>query len=281
MTENYQKLQLNRLKKCSQLSLVIFFIACLQSVLGISGIWNISANSSSRILFGIFELITIAALLFNSLTIMKVFSLAKQGNLKKVSQLCFLVLLLCFFGDIVNRNFSQTFYQFDQIIKHSYLAISVFFFMPGYALLIYIIAKIAHQQKVKLPLILISSAISVIIAVTTFTDIYIKEASFWLLILTSSYSIVVSILAVAALWLIKAFHGLKTSIYIWAVALGLILAMLADALIGKFWIFGNQGQGFFPIISHINWIIYIASHALIQQLPRGLLIASINKSAQR
>ena len=58
---------------------------------------------------------------------------------------------------------------------------------------------------------------------------------------------------------------------IWCAALGLVLAMVADAIIGKFWIFGNEGQGYFPLVSHINWIIYFASQALIQQLPIGLL----------
>ena len=50
-----------------------------------------------------------------------------------------------------------------------------------------------------------------------------------------------------------------------------MLAMIADALIGKFWIFGANGQGYFPLISHLNWIIYFGSQALIQQLPIALL----------
>ena len=100
---------------------------------------------------------------------------------------------------------------------------------------------------------------------------HLTGAAYLLTLVTGAYSVLVSILALSAIWLIKSLQAYKVPMRIWCAALGLVLAMVADAIIGKFWIFGNEGQGYFPLVSHINWIIYFASQALIQQLPIGLL----------
>lgn len=49
---------------------------------------------------------------------------------------------------------------------------------------------------------------------------------------------------------------------------GLVLASVADVVIGSFWIYGNEGQGFFPLVSDLNWMIYIGSQCLVLHLPR-------------
>ena len=55
-----------------------------------------------------------------------------------------------------------------------------------------------------------------------------------------------------------------------AVACGLVLATLADAVIGQFWLFGRGGQGWFPAVRDVNWVLYIGSQALVIHLPRLL-----------
>jgi hypothetical protein len=54
----------------------------------------------------------------------------------------------------------------------------------------------------------------------------------------------------------------------WLVGLGLVLAAVADAVIGSFWLYGNQGDGFYPAVRDINWVIYIGSQSLVIHLPR-------------
>jgi hypothetical protein len=57
------------------------------------------------------------------------------------------------------------------------------------------------------------------------------------------------------------------------VAAGLVLAAVADAVIGQFWLYGHAGQGFFPAVRDVNWVIYIGSQSLVIHLPRVAVLA--------
>jgi Ca2+/H+ antiporter len=61
----------------------------------------------------------------------------------------------------------------------------------------------------------------------------------------------------------------------YAVASGFILAMLADAVIGQFWLFANQGDGYFPIARHVNWVIYIGSQTLLLLFPVAMIKTNV------
>ncbi|MGB2739006.1 MAG: hypothetical protein WBC60_00460 [Cognaticolwellia sp.] len=257
--------------KFAKVALILWFFAVIQSAMAITGIVNINDTSAERVLFGVIELTTMALLLLNALAIMRY--TAKQSCViaHRFSKLCLYSLFFCFAGDIVNRNFPQLFYQYDNVIKHSYLADSVIFFFPGYFILVLAIAHLAIKSGLSSKLIIVTTVIATTLAVMTYHDMHLTSVSNVLTLITASYAILVSILAVSTIWLIIPLMQYKVPPRIWGAALGLVLAMVADALIGKYWIFGNQGQGYFPLVSHVNWIVYFTSQVLIQQLPIGLL----------
>ena len=259
------------IKRFCKISFFLWSIALIQSLLAVVGIFTITGNEQVRTIFGVVELVTMAFLIINSINIMRFTAQQKNSLAYFVSKLCLLALLFCFIGDIVNRNFLQQFYQYDNIIKHSYLADSVLFFFPGYLILVAAITYVAIIKDVSKRFMTICTLLTATIALYTYSDMHITGTSMLLTLITSSYSVLVSILAMSAIWLLKAFKWRQASLRIWLVALGLILAMVADAVIGKFWIFGNNGEGYFPLVSHINWIIYIGSQVLIQQLPIALV----------
>jgi hypothetical protein len=67
--------------------------------------------------------------------------------------------------------------------------------------------------------------------------------------------------------IIYTFGGLKASYGVWLVGIGFILASVADSVIGRFWIYGNGGEGYYPEVRHVNWIMYIGSQCLVIYLP--------------
>jgi len=259
------------LQRFTKVSFFLWLCAVVQSALAIVGVVSINQSSNERILFGIIELLTMALLILNAIAIKKFMAKQDCAIAKRFSSVCLYSLVFCFAGDVVNRNFMQQFYQYDEVIKHSYLADSVMFFFPGYLLLVLAIAHFALTHCLSKRLITVTAIIVAAIALNTYYDMHLMATDHLLTLITASYSVLVSILAVSALWLVKACTPYRIPIRFWCAALGLILAMVADAIIGKFWIFGNQGQGYFPLVSQVNWIVYFASQALIQQLPIGLL----------
>lgn len=255
----------------AKIAALIWLLAIIQSSLAIIGIFTITQSQYERIAFGVFELITMSLVIIYSVAILRSIAKQKCTLAETVSKACVGSLLLCFVGDVINRNFMQQFYQYDEIVKHSYLADSVLFFFPGYLLIIATVAFVAYNQGVTKTFMAITALLASVIALVTYQDMHIANSSLTLTVITMSYSVLVSILAVSALWLLKAFAWSKAPLGIWLAAGGLVLAMVADAIIGQFWIFGNQGQGFFPVVSHSNWIVYIGSQLLIQQLPLSLV----------
>ncbi len=252
-------------------AIIIWLIAVTQSLLAISGIFGITNTTYERITFGLLELMTMVLVIANLAAINRFIAKKKHPIAYKLGRLCFYSLLFCFIGDIINRNFLQQFYQYDSLIKHSYLADSVVFFFPGYLILTAAVVYIAKLKGVSNRFLITTAILASITALYTYFDMHLANSSTLLTLITASYSVLVSILAVSAIWLLKAFRWRQASLKIWLVAFGLVLAMIADAIIGQFWIFGNQGQGYFPMVSHINWIIYVASQLLVQQLPLALL----------
>lgn len=51
-------------------------------------------------------------------------------------------------------------------------------------------------------------------------------------------------------------------------SLGLFITELADAIIGAFWIYGDQGRGVYLQVRFINWFVYISSQCLVIHLAK-------------
>ncbi len=267
------------LNRFSKVAAILWLVAVVQSLLALFGVFDITQTNQERIIFGVVELVTMLLVIINAIAIMRYVAQQQSSLAFLLSRLCLYALILCFFGDVVNRNFLQQFYQYDDVIKHSYLAASVIFFFPGYLIIVAAMTYLAIVKGLSKGFIIATALLAAFIALYTYNDMHIAGSGFILTVMTSSYSVLVSILAISAIWLLKALSWRQVPVRIWLAALGVILAMVADAIIGQFWIFGNHGQGYFPLVSHINWIIYLGSQVLIQQLPLGILQLQLSQQS--
>ncbi|MEE4252381.1 MAG: hypothetical protein V2I38_17465 [Alcanivoracaceae bacterium] len=219
------------------------------------------------------EMVVMLALLWNGWRIR--LHLVEQGASaiqQRVATLVFWSLAICILGDLVNRNLPPRYFSYDSVIEHSYLADSVWFFFPGYALFI-AAAWLASRDRVaaiwRIPALLVVA----LAGLFSFFDLVQPGTATYIQIMTGAYTVLISMMVPAGLWILLAFG--KRS---WPVALGAVLATVADALIGHFWLFGS---GWYPAIAFINFIVYFLSQALIQQLPLIMLPATASHHTQQ
>lgn len=229
-----------------------------------SGIWPVHTGTPSRTLLSLVEMALMLALLANGWAI--ALGLRQRAALGSAAAKAALpiawagvaALAICIVGDGINRNFSQQFYRYDAVVEHSYLADSVWAFLPGYGLWIYLFA-LATRKRIAARWQALSLIAAGAIAAASFWQMKLPGTSDYVLLMTGSYAVVISGMAVAGAWLLLA-YGRPA---IW-VALGALLATIADALIGQFWLYGS---GHYPLIASANWVVYFASQALVQRLP--------------
>lgn len=184
------------------------------------------------------------------------------------ADLTLLSLLLCCGGDLVNRNLHHSFYAYDNVIEHSYLVGSVWFFLPGYGLFIYTVWTVCKNSLsafaisfLKWPLLTLTGGIGTLTYAKMVYALPVTP-SWYVLAVTGVYSVVITLMIPAAVWIYCAFGSLGRY-----VAIGAILATIADVVIGQFWLFAVPSAGFYPEIASVNWILYFLSQALIQQIP--------------
>jgi len=234
--------------------------------LALSGLLPIADGTVGHFIFGSTEMLLIVLLAWNGWRIRRWSLLSAQPKLvRRSATLVFASLALCVGGDLVNRNYGGLEYAHDAVIRHSYLADSVWFFLPGYALLIVAVWQIA-RPKLGIGFLAGSAAIAALLGLLAFADMRKPATGLYVSLMTGAYSMPITIVGVSALWLLRALGWRRAAIP----ATGLVLATLADALIGNFWLYRD---GYYPAISHLNWIIYFASQALVQQLPLRLSLA--------
>lgn len=249
-------------------ALFLTVLATAMSVVALTGVWGIDGAAVERLQFGAAELLLIALLLVNGFAIKRwVFAQTNDLLARQLAWLCLLSLMLCVAGDVVNRNFAQLFYQHGVVVKHDYLVDSVWFFAPGYSLLLLAVWRAAREKAVSNRFMRNTAMVGGVIAALSFLNMADFAAGEYVLGITGSYAVLITVVGVSSLWLLKAYGAISGPAAIRWVALGLALAAIADSLIGSLWIYGNDGEGYFPVISHINWIVYFASQALVQQLP--------------
>ena len=247
-------------------SLVAFSAALIVSLGGILGLW--SSPQSLPIL--VVEIATLLVLLANSFLIMLwVYKTSSSVFHRRLAWLCLLSLGLCIGGDIVNFNFPQTYFRHGDVVKHDYLADSVFFFGPGYALLLAAVLSVVRiSGQFRFSRILALLVASLALSSVTFLSMYIPGSGAYVAFITGGYSLLITAVGVSAALLLASYGFVRAPIGIFAVCLGLLLATIADAVIGAYWIYGNGGEGFFPVARDVNWALYIASQCLVIHLPK-------------
>jgi len=187
----------------------------------------------------------------------------KDGVVLRVANYTFASLALCSLGDLINRNYMNLSYSYDGVVEHSYLADSVWFFFPGYALFIYAAWEATPQCRSFLTLVLASVAGAV-----SFGTMVYPGTSPYVFVLTGSYSMLITGMVPVGLWVYR--RKLPGGNY---VALGAVLATIADAIIGQFWLYCPKESQWYPGVAYLNFVIYFFSQALIQQLPLALYAA--------
>lgn len=231
----------------------------LLQCIALLGVLPIAANTLGRQVFSTVEMLRVLLLLIQGWRIRQwSIATAQAALVQKIAHLCFYSLLLCGLGDFVNRNYFEQYYQWDAVIKHSYLIQAIWFFFPGYLLI-----TIANWQLGRQHLSVRSAAIGIVIALVlgalAFLSNYNPTVSSYASSAMFLYTLLHAVLALSTLCLIKAYGWSASCV----VVIGVLLAPVADVLIAHFWIY----QDYFPLIEHVNWIIYFSSLAMIQQMP--------------
>ena len=241
---------------------VLVVLSTLLQALALLGVLPLN-NRASQLAFGSVEMVLIVLLAANAWRTQRwLRTHSSSPRIRSTATLCAVSLSICVLGDLVNRNYFDQQFARDTVIRHSYLADSVWFFLPGYALVIVAVWRIARTVIGVAPL-LTSAFVAGLVGVLSDLGMRPAGTGAYVTAMTAAYSIPITIVGVSALWLLASMGWRRAALP----ALGLVLATAADALIGNFWLFRD---GYFPAISHINWIVYFVSQAMIQQLPWAL-----------
>lgn len=215
------------------------------------------------------EITSLVILLVNSLYLTRwVFKNSNDNYMRLIALFCLISLLLCLCGDFVNFNLSQQYYLNSKVIKHSYLVESIMFFAPGYTVLLLAVFIIIRKDIFRGYTIWVFFIMALGGATSSFYSMFIPQASAKTLILTWLYSFIITCIGLVSVLLVNNYGGKKAPIRVWVIGIGLIFAAVADGLIGYFWIFGNNGEGYYPHIRYVNWVFYIISQSIVVHLPK-------------
>jgi hypothetical protein len=248
-------------------SLIIWLVATVESIGGLAGYWSITGNERFVIL--LIESAVLVALLANCYAIKNwVYRHSMETPHRVCAWVTFVALALCVCGDVVNFNLPQTYYRYGGIVKHDYLADSVTFFAPGYALFLTIACWFAISSGIKPKVLLIWIIIASLVGAASFLSMHIPNTGQHVSMVTGSYAVLITIVGASGFILITGLRNAAKNRGIWLVAIGLVLAAVADGVIGQFWIYGNAGEGFFPAAKYVNWSLYIGSQCLLIHIAR-------------
>jgi len=256
-----------------RISCIIVGLAFIDAIGALFGFWSIEGHERGIILT--IESVVLIALLINSLLIKRwVISNTNDNSLIKIAWLSFIALCFCLLGDVTNFNLPETFYRYKSVIKHDYLADSIYFFLPGYTLLLLagiraIELNTKDKRFIRYPVVAGS-----LVGVLSMIMMHLPNTGWFITISTGIYAMLIGVVGFIGLAFILSCGGLKASKSELMVGAGFILAAVADAIIGNFWIYGNLGEGFYPQVRYINWMVYIASQCMVIHLPHLLVINS-------
>ena len=219
----------------------------------------IAEGTRGRHAFSTAEMVLVALLAWQGWRIVGWARGAGRGPLvERTAVWCFVSLVLCGLGDLVNRNYLEQHFQWDEVIRHSYLVTAIWFFLPGYAVVIGV-NRMVSRSAVSVRFAVGSAVIAAVVGALAFATDHVDGMARYPATMIALYSSVLAVLAGSTVWLVKAFGWRPSAV----VVAGCLLAVVADALIGRFWIATDH----YPTVEHTNWIVYFASLAMIQRLP--------------
>lgn len=220
---------------------------------------RLEAGSTGRFAFSTVEMAFVVALVVQG---WRLVGWSRRPGLDplvaEVARWCLASLVLCALGDLVNRNYPQRSFEFDDVLRHSYLVTSIWFFLPGYAIVVAINRRVTRSSITPgraAATVLVGAALGLLAAFVNAVPGLARYPS----TMIAAYTVVLATLAASTVWLVVGYSWRAARV----VVVGCLLAVLADALIGSFWIATDH----YPAIEHVNWIPYFASLAMIQRLP--------------
>ena len=229
---------------------------------------SLAAGTTARQVFSTVEMALVVALVGVAVAIVR-WSADRGALVVGVARLTLASIVLCAMGDLINRNYPGHAYQWDDVVRHSYLITSIIAFAPGYALVV-VANRRATAAVVPARTAATTVAVAAALGLVGFATSYDGAVAVGANVAMALYAVVLAALAASGLWLGRAF-GWRASA---PVVVGCLLAVVADWLIATFWIHGTG----YPTVEHANWIIYFASLALIGRLP--FLVADHGEPAQ-
>ena len=248
-------------------SLIIWLVATIESIGGLAGYWSITGNERFSILF--IESAILVALFINSYAIKNwVYRHSSESSHRVIAWVVVFALALCICGDVVNFNLPLTYYRYGGIVKHDYLADSVTFFAPGYALFLAVACWLAISNGTKPKVIYYWGVIAMLVGITSFISMHLSGTGTHVSLVTGGYAVLITLVGASGFILLTAFRNSVIKRGVWLVSIGLVLAAAADGVIGQFWIYGNSGEGFFPAAKYVNWSLYIGSQCLLIHIAR-------------
>ena len=220
---------------------------------------QLAAGTTGRHLFSTFEMLLVLGLAALGWRIVA-WARSEQSDplVRRAAELCFASLVLCAVGDLINRNYLEQSFQWDDVVRHSYLITSIWAFLPGYAVVVWA-NRTVTRHAVPARAAAATVGIAVVVGLGAFAGNRVAGMGGYPSAMVLAYTVVLTVLAASTLWLVRVF-GWEAAL---VPVLGCLLAVVADLLIGTWWIAEDR----YPVVEHANWIIYFASLAMIQQLP--------------
>lgn len=248
-------------------SLVIWLVATVDAIGGLCGFWSVTGEE--RLILLSIEGSVLVALLLNCYAIKNwVYRHSANTSDRAIAWIVLAALLLCIGGDLVNFNFPLSYYRYAGVVKHDYLADSVLFFAPGYFIVLLVACWLALQHGLKVTSLLALLVIASLGAGLSFNAMHLPGTGALVSSITGGYAVLIAMVGASGVALLLAMRQSQARGVVWLMAVGLALATVADAVIGQFWIYGNDGEGYFPAARYVNWSLYIASQCLLIHLPR-------------
>lgn len=241
--------------------LLVTLSTVVQAALLVAAPSALAEGTGWRHAFSTFELALVACLIWQGRAIVRwsrTLAGPGAGRVQQVARWCLASLVLCAVGDLINRNYLEQSYQWDDVIRASFLITSIWAFLPGYAAAAWA-NRLASRRVVGARAAAVAVAVSVLVGVGAFAVNRVPGAGAYPSVMMAAYTITLVVLLASSAWLVRA-YGWEASV---VPVLGCVLAVVADLLIATWWIAEDR----FPTVEHANWILYFASLAMIQQLP--------------
>lgn len=218
---------------------------------------SLAAGTTARHVFSTVEMVLVVLLVAVAVGI-KRWAADQPPLVAGVARLTLVSVVLCAVGDLINRNYPGHAYQWDDVIRHSYLITSIVAFAPGYALVVEANRR-ATAAVVPARTAMVTAAVAAGLGLVGFATSFDSAVAVGANVAMAGYSMLLAVLAGSCLWLGRAYGWRPSAV----VVSGCLLAVVADWLIATTWIHGTG----YPTVEHINWIIYFASLAMIGRLP--------------